>query len=63
MATMSPYEMKRGRRYRVRYTKSDGTRTDKRGFVRRSDAQLFLSSVTMSKAIGDVEMGTLGRFV
>lgn len=53
MGSISPYESAHGRRYRVRYTKPDGARTEKRGFTRRSDAQLFLSSVTVSTALGE----------
>lgn len=53
MGTVTPYESAHGRRYRVRYTRPDGTRTEKRGFVRTSDAQLFLASVTVSKALGE----------
>ncbi|MDF2916573.1 MAG: putative prophage phiRv2 integrase [Microbacterium sp.] len=53
MGSITPYESAHGRRYRVRYTKPDGTRTERRGFTRRTDAQLFLSSVTVAKAAGD----------
>lgn len=53
MGTITAYESAHGRRYRVRYAKPDGTRTEKRGFVKTSDAQLFLASVTVSKAMGE----------
>ena len=41
-----------GRRYRVRYRKPDGAQTDKRGFRRKVDAELYLASVEVSKARG-----------
>ena len=53
MGTVTAYESAHGRRYRVRYTKPDGTPTEKRGFTRTSDAKIFLASVTMSKAWGE----------
>lgn len=53
MGFISPYESAHGRRYRVRYTRPDGTRTEKRGFARMADAELYLASVTVSKASGD----------
>ena len=53
MGSVNPYESARGRRYRVRYTRPDGTRTEKRGFSRINEAQLFLASVTVAKARGD----------
>jgi integrase len=53
MGSITPYESAHGRRYRVRYTKPDGTRTERRGFTKRTDAQLFLSSVTVAKAAGE----------
>lgn len=53
MGFISPYDSAHGRRYRVRYSRPDGTRTEKRGFTRIADAQLYLASVTVSKARGD----------
>lgn len=53
MGSVEPYATKNGRRYRVRYRKPDGTQTDKRGFKTKRDADLFLSSVEVSKAKGE----------
>lgn len=50
--SISPYMTSKGKRYRVRYAKPDGKWTDKRGFKARADANLFLASVTVSKARG-----------
>ena len=52
MGFISAYESAKGRRYRVRYTKPDGTPTEKRGFATKRAAELFLASVTLSKATG-----------
>lgn len=43
----------KGKRYRVRYVKPDKTPTDKRGFKTKREAELFLASVTVSKATGE----------
>lgn len=54
-----PYEVKKGRnqrerqRYRVVYTKPDGRQTSKRGFTTKSEADLFLSNVRVTKAKGE----------
>lgn len=53
MATIEPYETKRGRRYQVRYRKPDRTQTKKRGFRTKRDAELFLANVEVSKARGE----------
>lgn len=66
--TIKPYETTQGRRYMVRYRKPDKSSTDKRGFRTKKDAELFLASVTVSKAKGEyvdpaagrVTIGTLG---
>jgi integrase len=50
--SIKPYETAAGRRYRVRYRKPDKQQTDKRGFKTKRDAELFLASVTVSKASG-----------
>lgn len=49
MATIEPYETKKGRRYRVRYTKPDRKPTDRRGFRTKREAQVFLNTVEVSK--------------
>lgn len=43
----------KGRRYRARYRKPDGAETEKRGFVTKREAELFLSTVTVAKVIGN----------
>lgn len=53
MGSVSAYESSAGRRYRVRYRKPDHSQTDKRGFVTKREAELFLASVEVSKARGE----------
>lgn len=53
MGFIGAYESAKGRRYRARYTKPDGSRTEKRGFVTKREAELFLASVTVTKASGN----------
>lgn len=52
MGSIRPYETAKGRRYRVRYRKPDHTETEKRGFKTKREAELYLSTVTVSKATG-----------
>lgn len=52
MTTITPYETKTGRRWRVRYRKPDGSQTDKRGFHRKVDAERWAAENTMSIAHG-----------
>lgn len=59
--TISPYQTASGKRYRVRYRKPDKTQTDKRGFRTKRDAELFLASITVSKATGQYVDPTAGR--
>lgn len=61
MATITPYETRAGRRYRVRYRKPDGKQTDKRGFTTKRDAQMFLNSVEVDKSQGTYIDPTAGR--
>lgn len=61
MGDIDPYQTKAGRRYRVRYRKPDKSSTDKRGFKTRKEAELFLASITMSKATGDYVDPSAGR--
>ncbi|MFT4156529.1 MAG: tyrosine-type recombinase/integrase [Microbacterium sp.] len=51
--SITAYDTAAGKRYRVRYRKPDKSQTDKRGFTTKKDAQLFLASVTVSKATGE----------
>lgn len=51
--SITAYETAAGKRYRVRYRKPNSKQTDKRGFITKKDAQLFLASVTVSKARGE----------
>lgn len=53
MGSVRPYETAKGRRYRVRYRRPDHTETEKRGFTTMREAQLYLSTVTVSKSQGD----------
>lgn len=53
MGTVTPYETKAGKRYRVRYRTPDHRQTDKRGFKTKRDAELFLASVEVKKATGE----------
>lgn len=59
--SITPYETAQGRRYRVRYRKPNKAQTDKRGFKTKKEAELFLASVTVSKATGDYIDPALGR--
>lgn len=51
--SIGAYETAAGKRYRVRYRKPDTSQTDKRGFKTKKEAELFLASVTVSKAKGE----------
>lgn len=53
MGSVSAYATAHGKRYRVRYRRPDSTQTDKRGFTTKRDAELFLSSVEVTKARGE----------
>ena len=53
MGSVALYETAHGRRYRVRFRRSDHTEAEKRGFRTKRDAELYLSSVTISKAMGN----------
>ncbi|KAB1867301.1 tyrosine-type recombinase/integrase [Microbacterium algeriense] len=59
--TVSAYETAAGKRYRVRYRKPDKSQTDKRGFRTKKEAELFLASVTVSKARGEYLDPALSR--
>lgn len=59
--SISAYESAAGKRYRVRYRKPDASQTDKRGFRTKREAELFLASVTVSKAKGEYVNPSEGR--
>lgn len=59
--SIKAYETTAGKRYMVRYRKPDKSSTDKRGFKTKKEAQLFLASVTVSKATGEYIDPALGR--
>lgn len=59
--SITAYGTAAGRRYRVRYRKPDKSQTDKRGFRTKKEAELFLASVTVSKAKGEYVDPTEGR--
>lgn len=59
--SIESYGTAQGRRYRVRYRKPDKSQTDKRGFKTKREAELFLASVTVSKATGEYIDPALGR--
>jgi integrase len=61
MATITPYETKSGKRYRVRYRKPDHSQTDKRGFTTKREAELFAASIEVAKATGAFVDATAGR--
>ncbi len=47
--------------YRVRYRKPDGKQTDKRGFIRKRDAEIFSATVEVDKAMGAYVPPSAGR--
>lgn len=59
--SIQSYETAQGKRYRVRYRKPDKTQTDKRGFRTKREAELYLASITVSKATGQYIDPTAGR--
>lgn len=61
MASIKPYETAKGRRYRVRYRKPDGSPTDKRGFRTKREADLFAAAVEVTKAKGEFLDPSLAR--
>lgn len=59
--SITAYQTAQGKRYRVRYRKPDKSQTDKRGFKTKREAEVFLASVTMSKATGNYVDPSEGR--
>lgn len=51
--TISARESAAGKRYRVRYRKPEKSQTDKREIRTKTEAELFLASVTASEARGE----------
>ena len=61
MASITPYQTKAGKRWRVRYRKPDRSQTDKRGFRTKRDAEVFAATVEVSKHTGTYIDPTAGR--
>jgi integrase len=61
MGSVHPYDSAKGRRYRVLYRKPDHSQGQKRGFTTKKEAQLFLSTVEISKSRGDYIDPAAGR--
>jgi hypothetical protein len=53
MGSVNAYETALGKRYRVRYRTPEHRQTDKRGFVTKRSAELFLASTEVAKARGE----------
>ena len=54
MATIEKYETKGGATlYRVRYRTPDNRQTDRRGFIRKRDAEIFAATTEVSKLEGE----------
>lgn len=52
MASISDYETRHGRRYRVRSRTPDNRQTDKRGFKTKREAQAYAATLEVSKLTG-----------
>ncbi|WP_244250493.1 hypothetical protein [Rathayibacter festucae] len=61
MGSVHSYETGGGRHYRVLYRKPDHKQAQKRGFIRKGDAKLFLASVEVLKARGEFIDASAGR--
>jgi len=59
--SIEPYTTNAGKRYMVRYRKPNRGQTTKRGFRTKKDAELFLATVTTSKATGEYVDPARGR--
>lgn len=53
MATIEPYQTKKGTRYRVRYRTADHKLTDKRGFTTQREAKKFAAAVEVAIQRGE----------
>lgn len=68
MASITAYQTKAGKRWRVRYRKPDRSQTDKRGFRTKRDAEVFAATIEVSKntgtyidpSAGKITIGELG---
>lgn len=61
MASVSPYQTKAGKRWRVQYRDPAGKVRTKRGFMRKGDAQAWADKNAVSVADGDWVNPALGR--
>jgi hypothetical protein len=62
MATIEKYETKSGAMlYRVRFRTPDKRSTQKRGFKRKADAELFAATVEVNKSRGEYVAPAVGR--
>lgn len=61
MASIESYETKAGKRYRVRYRTAENRSTDKGGFKTKREAELFRSTVEVSKSRGEFIQDSAGR--
>lgn len=61
MASISPYNTKQGKRWRVQYRDPAGKVRSKRGFTRKSDAQAWADKNAVDVTAGDWINPTLGR--
>jgi hypothetical protein len=53
MGSVESYETAKGRRYRVRYRDPSHRSREKAGFLRKSEAEAYLASVTVQAARGE----------
>jgi integrase len=53
MGSVTSYDTAAGKRYRARYRKPDHSESQKRGFKTKREAELFIASVSVSKARGE----------
>lgn len=61
MASPEPYETKKGRRYLVQYTRPDGSRTMKRGFTTKRDANIWIAETLVNMSRGTFVNAAAGR--
>jgi integrase len=61
VGSIEPYKTAKGKRYRVRYRDPDRRSKEKAGFVRKSDAEEYLATVTVRQARGEYVDPTAGR--
>lgn len=61
MAKVEAYETRSGKRWRVRYRTPDRRQTDKRGFLRKRDAQAWAHQLEVDKRRGAYVAPAAGR--